>query len=248
MIHGVHHQPFENRGTVLRFEPPKSLRYSHKSSLSRLPDLPESFSVFDFALRAVNEGTRLTLTLSGFPTPEIEKHLDFYWRVTLGILQRFVEARAELTIAGGLCRRAATEADVPFLIELRRQTMTVHQLASGVTPSDEERRRRVLVRYECAEIILQGTRPVGLLKVARDASDWELMQIQLIPELQGHGIGSELIGSLALEAEQAGASLRLWVLNGNPARRLYQRMGFTVVGENEHALEMLRPRWGRIAR
>jgi hypothetical protein len=34
------------------------------------------------------------LTLSSFPTLEIEKHLDFYWRVTLGILQRFVEASA----------------------------------------------------------------------------------------------------------------------------------------------------------
>jgi GNAT superfamily N-acetyltransferase len=145
------------------------------------------------------------------------------------------------SIIGGaeaLSRRAATEADVPFLLELRRQTMTAHQLAAEVVPSDEERRRRVLLRYEHAEIILQGTRPVGLLKVARDALDWELIQIQLIPELQGRGIGSELIGRLVLEAEQAGASLRLSVLQGSPARRLYERLGFTVVGEKGHALEM----------
>lgn len=142
------------------------------------------------------------------------------------------------TAAPRLERRLATEADVAFLVELRRQTMTVHQIASGVTPSEEERRRRVLFRYECAEILLQGTRPVGLLKVARDGSDWELIQIQLIPELQGKGIGSELIRNLALEAQQAGAALRLSVLKGNPARRLYSRLGFSVVRENHHAMDM----------
>lgn len=125
------------------------------------------------------------------------------------------------------------------MIELRRQTMTAHQLAVGVTPSDEERSRRVLVRYECAEIILRGTQMVGLLKVARDALEWQLIQIQLIPELQGRGIGTQMIGRLASEAEQAGACLRLSVLKGSPARRLYQRLGFIVVKESEHALEML---------
>jgi uncharacterized protein YndB with AHSA1/START domain len=43
LIRGFHHGPFENRGTVQRFERPTSLRYSHKSSLSKLPDLPENF-------------------------------------------------------------------------------------------------------------------------------------------------------------------------------------------------------------
>lgn len=116
--------------------------------------------------------------------------------------------------------------------------MTVHQIASGVTPSEEERRRRVSFRYECAEILQQGTRPVGLLKVARDGLDWELIQIQLIPELQGKGVGSELIRNLALEAQQAGAALRLSVLKGSPARRLYSRLGFSVVREKYHAMDM----------
>ena len=76
---------------VLAFEPPTVLRYSHLSSLSRLPDAPESYSVFEFRLAQRGGGTSLTVLLSGFPTESIRKHLEFYWRGTLGVLKRFVE-------------------------------------------------------------------------------------------------------------------------------------------------------------
>jgi ribosomal protein S18 acetylase RimI-like enzyme len=135
-------------------------------------------------------------------------------------------------------RRAATEADVPFLLELRRRTMTRHQIASGVIPSDEQHQRRVLARYECAEILLFGGRPMGLFKVEREGLDWVLHQIQIEPEFQGRGIGERLIRELVLEARRAGASLYLSVLTANPARRLYERIGFVAIGEGEHEIEM----------
>jgi hypothetical protein len=75
----------------LRFESPTILRYSHLSSLSRLPDRPESYSIFEFRLAPVGEGTSLTIAISNFPTESIFKHIDFYWRVTIGIFKRFVE-------------------------------------------------------------------------------------------------------------------------------------------------------------
>jgi len=88
-----HHVRFENRGTVLAFEPYRELRYSHLSSVSRLPDTLENHSIFDFRLVEVDNRTNVTLKLSNFPTEAILKHLDFYWRVTLGILKEFVEER-----------------------------------------------------------------------------------------------------------------------------------------------------------
>ena len=136
-------------------------------------------------------------------------------------------------------RRPATEADVPFLIELRCQTMTAHQIASGLTPSDEERRRRVLARFECAEVLSCEGWQMGLLKVTRDGPEWVLQQIQIAPEFQGRGIGEALVRGVALEARQAGAALYLSVLKANPARRLYERIGFTQLGEGEHEFEMV---------
>jgi len=137
-----------------------------------------------------------------------------------------------------LSRRSATPADVPFLVELRRETMGCHQIASGVVPSEEDLLRRVMARFECAEIILLADQPVGLLKVARDGLDWELIQIQLKPPLQGRGLGTLLIRGVIADARRAGASLRLNVLRANPARRLYERLGFSVVSEKSRAVVM----------
>jgi uncharacterized protein YndB with AHSA1/START domain len=84
---------FENRGTVLQFEIEKILRYNHLSSLSRLPNKPENYSVVEFRLAAVKNQTVVTLTLSNFPTESIYKHLAFYWNVTVEILKRMIEKR-----------------------------------------------------------------------------------------------------------------------------------------------------------
>ena len=92
-VRGFHHARFVNTGTVLAFEPNERLRYSHLSSLSRLADTPENHSLFEFELAEAEGGTSLTVTLSQFPTESIFKHLEFYWRGTLGILKRFVEAQ-----------------------------------------------------------------------------------------------------------------------------------------------------------
>lgn len=137
-----------------------------------------------------------------------------------------------------LTLRPAAQEDVPFLLELRRQTMAAHQLASGLVPSLKEGTRRVLVRFDCAQVILLNQQPVGLLKVCRNGKDWELIQIQLTPSLQGRGFGTQLIRSVIAEAQRAGASLKSHVLNANPARRLYQRLGFTTVTKKAHGIEM----------
>jgi len=87
-LHGI---KFKNNGTVLQFEPEKILRYNHLSSLSRLPDKLENYSVVEFILAPAENQTVLTLTLSIFPTETIYKHLVFYWNVTLEILKRLIE-------------------------------------------------------------------------------------------------------------------------------------------------------------
>lgn len=91
VVRGVHHGRFENRGTVLAFEPGRRLSYTHLSSMSRLPDVPESYTRFDFQLEPAGEGTRLELTLTGFPTDSIYRHLAFYWSGTLAVLKRYAE-------------------------------------------------------------------------------------------------------------------------------------------------------------
>lgn len=141
-------------------------------------------------------------------------------------------------LAEPLSFRQAVEADLPFLLQLREQTMAGHQAASGVEPSESERTRRVWARFDCAQIVLFSGEPVGLLKVVKDGSRWELMQIQIVPERQRAGWGTRIVQGLIVDARRAGASLRLSVLRANPARQLYERLGFVVTQEGPHSYEM----------
>jgi len=139
-----------------------------------------------------------------------------------------------------LGRRQAAEADIPFLLGLRRKTMDRHLSASGASTSEADHLSRLMYRFECAELLLQDGVPAGLLKVARDGSDWQIIQIQLIPELQGRGLGAELLSEVIAEADAAEATLRLTVLKANPARALYERLGFVVEGESDNQYNMRR--------
>jgi ribosomal protein S18 acetylase RimI-like enzyme len=140
--------------------------------------------------------------------------------------------RSEITL------RPANQEDMPFLLDLRQQTMNPYVIASGLMPSTEELLQRILFRFDCARIVQLAGEAVGMLKVARDGKDWYLIQIQLRPVFQGQGLGSQLIQSVIDEAVNEEASLSLHVRKVNPARRLYERLGFTVVEETKDAYKM----------
>src|SRR5690606_9691973 len=137
--------------------------------------------------------------------------------------------------------RAASEADIPFLLALRQETMDAHLAASGVECSDESRRERVLHHFDEAKILTERGTPIGLLKVRRARDEWEIVQIQLSGRFQGKGLGRRVLEEVLDGAAVAGARVRLSVLKANPARKLYERLGFEVVGEDAHEYFMVRP-------
>ena len=116
--------------------------------------------------------------------------------------------------------------------------MEPHHRRAGITRTPEEQRARVLDQYECAEVIEEHGAPIGLWKVTRSLTEWQLLQVQLLPSRQGVGIVSSLLRSLLAEAKMASVPVTLNVLKVNPARRLYERLGFRVVGESEHSYRM----------
>ncbi len=65
-----------------------------------------------------------------------------------------------------------------------------------------------------------------------------LVDISLLPEHRNCGAGSHVIGGLIAESTRSGVPLRLSVLRGNRAARLYQRLGFVKIAEDEMYLQM----------
>jgi GNAT superfamily N-acetyltransferase len=83
-------------------------------------------------------------------------------------------------------------------------------------------------------VIESGGGPVGRLRVIRSRERIELSGIQLLPRVQGRGIGTAIIEDLKAEARAAGVPLDIGVEKDNPrARRLYERLGCVQVAEDE---------------
>jgi uncharacterized protein YndB with AHSA1/START domain len=78
IVKGHHNNvDFENKSTALHFEPNSILRYSHFSSLSRLPDKAENYTIIEFRLARTEENsTSLNVTISNFPSESIFKHFE----------------------------------------------------------------------------------------------------------------------------------------------------------------------------
>jgi len=74
--------------------------------------------------------------------------------------------------------------------------------------------------------------PAGRLYVERRPAEIRLIDIALLPSFQRAGIGTRLLTDLIGEAKTRGVPLRIHVEMFNPARRLYERLGFTPVEEH----------------
>lgn len=127
------------------------------------------------------------------------------------------------TLSLTLSTRPAIAPDLPFLHALQRATGG----EGGPPPA-----------LAGAAVVLLDGQPVGLLRVHRGSRDWAIQQVQLLPAYRRAGIGSRLIAEVLAEARDQGARVSLSVLKSNPARGLYERLGFTVTAECENGYSM----------
>jgi ribosomal protein S18 acetylase RimI-like enzyme len=81
------------------------------------------------------------------------------------------------------------------------------------------------------DVIEVDGRPAGRLYVDRRPGDIRIVDISLLPEFRGAGVGGRLIAGLQGEAAASGRILSIHVEMHNRAAELYARMGFTIVAE-----------------
>lgn len=81
------------------------------------------------------------------------------------------------------------------------------------------------------ELILIDSAPVGRLYVQRRDDEIRVVDIALLPEHRGGGIGGGIMQELLDEARTVGKPVRIHVEHNNPAMRLYQRLGFKKIDD-----------------
>ncbi len=139
--------------------------------------------------------------------------------------------------------RQATPDDFDFLYALHVATMReyVEQIWEWHDAWQEEYFARKFDPALHRVIVVDG-RDAGTFVVEWRVDEVYVALIELLPVYQGRGIGSDLLRSLIAEAHGRGLPVTLHVLKPNtPARRLYERLGFRVVGDEEHRWRMLNP-------
>ena len=91
---------------------------------------------------------------------------------------------------------------------------------------------------DCVISLEEGT-PVGRYLLQKIQDSWRIVDLAILPKWRGQGIGTRLLEQLARQASAEGLALTLRVEKNNPALRLYTRLGFAIVGNDELSYEMV---------
>lgn len=139
--------------------------------------------------------------------------------------------------------RPVVPDDVPFM---RYLYATTRESEMRVVPWSEEQKAEFLdlqftaqkshyeTYYPDGQFLIIETegKPIGRLYVDRRPDQIEIIDIALIPEYRGRGIGGLLIEEILAEGRDTNRSVQIYVENFNPARHLYDRLGFRHVDSN----------------
>jgi ribosomal protein S18 acetylase RimI-like enzyme len=133
--------------------------------------------------------------------------------------------------------RDATREDKQFLRKVYAGTRE-EELVS-VPWSDEQKRGFIDMQFTAQDIDYRRNYPAatysvievegipaGRLYVHRCGTEIRILDIALLPQHRRNGVGTKLLLQLQDEARTAGQSLTIHVEKFNPARSLYQRLGF----------------------
>ncbi|WP_405585376.1 GNAT family N-acetyltransferase [Streptomyces sp. NBC_01190] len=145
-------------------------------------------------------------------------------------------------LGAGWSLRTATAADVEAIAELRATVMRPDLTRLG--RYDEHRvRQRLRDSFSArhTSIIMVAAELAGSVTVRPAEGGQWLEHFYLAPPHQGRGLGSAVLRTVLEHADTRGLTVRLNVLRGSAARRLYERHGFAVESHDPIDIFMTRP-------
>lgn len=148
-----------------------------------------------------------------------------------------------MTTTHALATRPATGADDEFLRALFVSSRPFDVTALVAVPGLLEMQYAARQRSHAAayawmrdEIVLVDDLPVGRLLTSRGEHCRHIVDIALVPSHRGRGIGTLLLEGLLRDG-----SVTLRVATTNPARYLYERLGFTTITATDTELSLQHP-------
>jgi GNAT superfamily N-acetyltransferase len=136
--------------------------------------------------------------------------------------------------------RPSVATDREFLFAVHCRALRDHVAAAYGRWDDAEQRAMFDRGFVPGrdQIVHYGGADAGFVRTADDGNAVFIGLIELLPEFQRRGIGTALIQRIISEAHARGRPVRLQVFTMNPARRLYERLGFLLTGATRTHLQM----------
>ncbi|PZP90589.1 MAG: hypothetical protein DI587_38230 [Variovorax paradoxus] len=137
------------------------------------------------------------------------------------------------------CLRAATTEDREFIFASYKTTL--RQYVQWAWGWDEEFQLSGFWKHHPLEefqVVVVGSTRAGAMHVQEQESLNFIRMIFLLPEFQGSGIGSQLLCGEVARAQELAKQLHLKVIKINPAKRLYDRLGFSIIEEDSVSYHM----------
>ena len=131
--------------------------------------------------------------------------------------------------------RQAVTADGDWLWETKTRCLRGYiEQTYGAWDEDTQRARfdATFIPSEIHLVSVDG-RDAGFIAARHDSDVIQLFNLMIAPEFQNRGLGGAVLGELLAVAQARQLPVRLQVMKVNPARRLYERMGFTVIPAEE---------------
>ena len=116
---------------------------------------------------------------------------------------------------------------------LSRTPLGPAQQQAFINMQFDAQRDDYLRRFPAAQylVVFRGDQRIGRLYVAKEAQEFRILDVTILPECRNAGIGTGLINDLIDEAARARKPIRIFLDNGSPSVRLFERLGFTKVEE-----------------
>ncbi|GAA4520446.1 GNAT family N-acetyltransferase [Actinoallomurus oryzae] len=137
--------------------------------------------------------------------------------------------------------RPAEPADVEAIAELRAIVMRpdLERLGRFDEHRVRQRLRDSFSPRHTSVIVVDGALAGSVTVRPAEGGRW-LEHFYLAPDLQGRGLGSAVLRTLLERIDADRVPVRLNVLQGSAARRLYERHGFTVEDQDPIDVSMVR--------
>jgi ribosomal protein S18 acetylase RimI-like enzyme len=136
------------------------------------------------------------------------------------------------TVLSSIDFRRATENDFDFLYALHVATMKeyVDKTWGWNDVFQETTFRKRYIPAELQIITCDG-KDMGMLSIEEREDDVFLRAIEVHPDYQNKGVATSIIHTIIADGIQKKKPVRLYVLKANPAKRLYDRLGFSIIEE-----------------